>query len=172
MANRDETPTLPLIRVLEGLERFLEILDDTEYRSIPSTLFSSTHGQQVRHTLDHVDRLVEGYKTGVMNYDNRQRGTSLETNRAEGLESVRRLKKELGSMEAEAMNREVRVHILMDPSGPMLDLGSTLGREIGFVLSHTIHHNALLAAMGKNKGMQMEEDFGFAPSTLAFTGSV
>jgi hypothetical protein len=45
---------------------------------------------------------------------------------------------------------------------------TTVGREFAFVLSHTVHHNALIAVIAKLLGVQVPERFGYAPSTLAY----
>ena len=44
--------------------------------------------------------------------------------------------------------------------------GSTVGRELAYVLSHTIHHNAIIGSMVKALGGVLPERFGYAPSTV------
>ena len=43
---------------------------------------------------------------------------------------------------------------------------STLGRELLFLLSHTIHHYALIDLLLREEGFEVPPDFGMAPSTL------
>jgi hypothetical protein len=44
---------------------------------------------------------------------------------------------------------------------------STLGRELLFVSSHTVHHFALVAHYCKTAGVDLGADFGKAPATMA-----
>jgi uncharacterized damage-inducible protein DinB len=42
---------------------------------------------------------------------------------------------------------------------------SSLGRELAFVLNHTVHHQALLAVLLAVQGRRVPVGFGYAPST-------
>ena len=46
-------------------------------------------------------------------------------------------------------------------------LRSTIARELAFVLSHTIHHNATIRGMVIALGLSAPASLGYAPSTLA-----
>ena len=48
---------------------------------------------------------------------------------------------------------------------------STLSRELQFLVSHTVHHDALIAAAARALGVATEPDFGIAPSTLKANAS-
>ncbi|MGC6565166.1 MAG: hypothetical protein ACON38_06080 [Akkermansiaceae bacterium] len=43
---------------------------------------------------------------------------------------------------------------------------STAGRELQFLLSHTVHHFAMIGGICKCLEVSLEEGFGVAPSTL------
>ena len=43
---------------------------------------------------------------------------------------------------------------------------SSIGRELGFLLSHTIHHCALIAVMMRLRGLATPPGFGVAPATM------
>ncbi|MEM7623450.1 MAG: hypothetical protein AAF235_09640, partial [Planctomycetota bacterium] len=47
---------------------------------------------------------------------------------------------------------------------------SSLGREAAFVLSHTVHHCAMIAVMARSLRIAVPERFGYAPSTVAHLG--
>jgi hypothetical protein len=45
---------------------------------------------------------------------------------------------------------------------------TSLERELQFLLSHTVHHFALVALLLRAQGFEVSADFGVAPSTLAY----
>jgi hypothetical protein len=45
---------------------------------------------------------------------------------------------------------------------------SSIGRELQFLLSHTIHHYALIALALRLQGYEPSAEFGVAPSTLQY----
>ena len=48
------------------------------------------------------------------------------------------------------------------------DIESTFERECHFVLSHTVHHMALIALLAQCRGYCVHEEFGVAGSTLRY----
>jgi hypothetical protein len=42
---------------------------------------------------------------------------------------------------------------------------STAGRELVFVISHTIHHNATMGVLLSEWGLALPQRFGYAPAT-------
>ena len=44
---------------------------------------------------------------------------------------------------------------------------SSVGRELQFLVSHTVHHYALIRLLLEDHGIYAGEEFGVAPSTLA-----
>ena len=43
---------------------------------------------------------------------------------------------------------------------------STLGRELQFLVSHTVHHFAIIGAICHRMDIELAPTFGIAPSTL------
>src|SRR5205085_8409813 len=101
----------------------------------------------------------------TMSYDRRRRGTTIEHDPAEALQQILRLKAALERWATRSLDQPIRVSSLIDPSGASLIGWSTLGRELAFVLSHTIHHQATIAAVLALHGVQPPPGFGYAPST-------
>lgn len=66
------------------------------------------------------------------------------------------------------MEEPVAVTAMLADEGGSLTSWSTLGRELAFVLSHTIHHQAMIALLLEGLGRPVaDERFGCAPSTPA-----
>jgi len=47
-------------------------------------------------------------------------------------------------------------------------LQTTYGRELWFVSLHAIHHWSMVRVIAAEMGLQVEETFGVAPSTMAY----
>jgi uncharacterized damage-inducible protein DinB len=61
----------------------------------------------------------------------------------------------------------INLSALVAPDLPPVRVVTSPERELAFVISHTIHHNALIRVMVKLLGADIPSDFGYAPSTIA-----
>ncbi|MCI0738306.1 MAG: DinB family protein [Gemmataceae bacterium] len=157
----------PIIVVLRQLADLLHRTTDRQYTQKPVGVVQSSISGHVRHCLDHVDALLAGVMVGEMSYDHRQRGTDVEASRWAALKAIVRQEEELLGMLDWPLDHPIRLHTLMSATGPSVTVETTLGRELAFVMSHTIHHNALIGVMANLLGIVTPERFGYAPSTLA-----
>ena len=48
---------------------------------------------------------------------------------------------------------------------------STIGRELQFLVSHSVHHFAMIRGISQRGGEELDGDFGMAPSTLRYQES-
>ena len=156
-----------LSATLHQLGDLLAAATDEQYVQHPVGVIHSSLGAHIRHCLDHFEALCSAGESGRLNYDDRQRGTPVETSRTAGLEAIARLSAGLWRLGASQLDRAVRLTPMMLENGAAIEVQSSLGRELAFVLSHTIHHNALVAAMCRTLGIPAPERFGYAPATLA-----
>lgn len=156
----------PLIVLLDELETVIERLKDAQYSQRPVGVIESSVGAHVRHCLDHVRALLDGVNEGRLSYEHRQRGTAVETSRTSAITVIRSLINELQTLPSSIEQASLRISVMMCCDGPANDVPTSVGREFAYVLAHTIHHNALIAAMVKTLGGHLPERFGYAPSTL------
>lgn len=161
---------LPIVAVLRQLADVIQAMTDEQYRKKPVGVVSSNVGGHVRHCLDHVEALLAGVETGEVNYDERRRGTEVETSRGAALAVIRRQERQLLAFPACSERRPLRLSTLVSSSLPPSEVETTVGRELAFVLSHTVHHNALIAVMAQALGVAVPDRFGYAPSTIASWG--
>jgi hypothetical protein len=63
-------------------------------------------------------------------------------------------------------NLEDRPLIVREGVRRRVDQPSSVGRELLFLSSHTVHHWALVAALLRHQGIEPGVEFGVAPSTL------
>lgn len=159
---------LPLVSILEELRAVLLSLPDHAYSHRAGPTFASASiGGHVRHCLDHVRAVVDGRNIDLIDYDHRARGTAIETDPAAALGELDQLITAVAAMAAADASELIEVAVMPTRDGQTAILSSTLARELAFVLSHTIHHNATIRAMAIDAGHAVPAAFGYAPSTLA-----
>ena len=61
----------------------------------------------------------------------------------------------------------VKLTALVAPDRPPVTTVTSPDRELAFVVSHTVHHNAIIGIMAKLLGAEPPAEFGYAPSTIA-----
>ncbi len=160
--------TFALAGVLRQLGPVIEAMSDEQYATKCVGHVEGSAGGHVRHCLDHVTALLGGVSTGCIDYETRERGTDVETQRAAAVATLERLADRVSRLDADDMAQAVRVIVRFGADDATVAVGSTLGRELAFVLSHTIHHNALISAIANSLGIPLPEFFGYAPSSVAF----
>lgn len=133
--------------------------------------FGSSIGSHMRHVLDHYDSLANGLSSGVVDYDDRIRGTAVETDLSTGIAIARELKLGLEKLEFDLASS---VKVIVSSNTRESDAGSisTIGRELHFLASHTVHHYALIAIASRMQGIRPIDTFGVAPSTLKYLQAV
>ena len=140
--------------------------------------FGGTIGRHLRHCLEHFERARLGIEAGLIDYDARARGTAEET---ESEAAVRKLDQLIEWFEANEATFEnaTPVRVKVDcgleetlPSSREDGEQSTVGRELQFLVSHTVHHFAIIAIMCESQGIALAPGFGVAPSTLRYEASI
>jgi uncharacterized damage-inducible protein DinB len=123
-------------------------------------------GAHVRHILEHYQSLLDGARGGRVDYDARPRQPLLEEDRGAAADFARRLRGRLAGLTD--LDRALDVADRPLPQAPVRVSPSSLGRELQFVLSHTVHHQALIRMrLQVLRGADACPDgFGVAPSTL------
>lgn len=160
-----DPPGAALTRLLDELAAVLHRVPASTYTARPFAAVSGSIGQHVRHILDHVADLCNVTPAGVLSYDHRTRGTDVEAAPQAALQTIARLKMVLRDLEYSDADMPVTLGAVVTHGAPALAVRSTLGREILFVISHTIHHQALIAILLSSAGCRMPAAFGLAPST-------
>jgi len=158
----------PLAELLRELAGVVSQLSASQYTERCGLAFSNgAIGGHVRHCLDHIRALLDGYSAGIVDYDHRARGTNIETDPNSARDEIRRLRRIADDLAVVSADTPLQVAVIPTRDGASLELRSTLGRELSFVLSHTIHHNAMIKGMALHLGIALPSAFGYAPSTLA-----
>ena len=154
-----------LRELLDEMRSMIERIDDESYAAPARGRSGGGIGGHVRHCLDHVSALLAGTRTGLCAYDRRARGTAVETCRLAAIHYIRDLEADLLRLDCHLLEVPVDVETQVDTSGAFLVTTSTVGRELMFVISHTIHHNALITRLLDERAINMGPRFGLAPAT-------
>lgn len=128
---------------------------------------ASSLGAHYRHVLDHFLCLVEGIRTGLVNYDQRRRNPQLEGSVTCARLVSEELIDELGGLSPEILRRECFVTYSVGYDETEAEaVKSNLAREVMFCVGHAIHHYAILRLLCAGVGVKLPYEFGIAPSTL------
>jgi uncharacterized damage-inducible protein DinB len=152
------------IVTLKQGELLLCSLSNSAYTKPALPVFASTIGAHIRHNLDHYACFLEGLSSGFIDYSARQRDSRIEQNRAFALAEFARILDDLSALDL----RQKKWCVLIDPETGPGQTQTTIQRELEFLLSHTIHHYAMVAVICRLEGLIIDQDFGVAPSTLRY----
>ena len=158
-------PFSSLLDLLNEMRAMIERVDDESYSAPARGRNAGGVGGHVRHCLDHISALIAATQTGLCAYDRRKRGTAIETCRATALRCILDLEADVLRLDYRLLEVPVDVETHVDTDGSFLVTTSTIGRELVFVISHTIHHNALIAHLLEEREIDIGARFGLAPAT-------
>lgn len=158
------TPAAVLRGQLDEIAAIVMASDTDSYVARPLPHVSGSIGEHVRHCLDHIAALISNGPAQTLTYDRRDRGTAVETDPAEALRRILRLKTALDRWSGRGMDDPIAVTSLIGP-GRTVTGWSSLGRELAFVASHTVHHQAVIALLLTVQGLAVPDRLGYAPST-------
>jgi uncharacterized damage-inducible protein DinB len=159
------------LEVLEQGERLLRDLPDGAYTRVPPNA-GSTIGQHIRHILDHYVSLM-GAEAEVVDYDRRHRGSSIETDVAQARAQIAELLAWTQKLDEAALERPITVVCEVSLCRTeRAQVGSTLGRELMFLSSHMVHHQAIVAMIAQALSVPVEAGLGLAPATRTYLRAV
>ncbi len=156
------------LRLLDQGIALCDSIDDDLYAKAEPAVSSSGIGSHVRHCIDYFDRFLESLKDGRLDYDHRKRDPLLESNRLHARRKLRALMHACRALgECDRTELRVKQDCASDGVSAPWTL-SSLERELQFLMSHTVHHFALIAVILRLNGIEPTEGFGVAPSTLRY----
>ena len=124
-------------------------------------------GPQLRHCADFYRALLDGLDSGRIDYDARKRDRLFELSRAYAARELEGLAERLRALDRESRDRAllVRSEAAVLPAGADPWTASSLRRELLVLVSHTVHHHALVRERLLARGCDPGRGFGLAPST-------
>ena len=137
-------------------------------------VYASAVGPHLRHIVEHYLALVNALTAGerCICYDARNRDLRIQTDPSATLSALQELHESFAALAQDpslGLETPLATKLLAGPRGEMeLTVQTTLGRELLFLSSHTVHHFAPLGQYCRNAGVELGPDFGKAPATVAF----
>ncbi len=141
----------------------LRQIDDQLYTSLAPPLFESGVGGHFRHCLDSYRCFFAGLADGRIDYDRRERDELIARHRDCALARL-----EVTITQLQRLPWSDQPSPLWARQDSRHWGHTSLERELQFLLSHTVHHYALMALMLRVQGFAPAAEFGVAPSTLAY----
>lgn len=157
------------VRILDqGLEMLRALDDDAYGRSAPGGRASA--GAHLRHVLDYYRCFLGGLAGGRIDYDARERDPGIEASTDTAGAAIAAIVGGLEKLTPDdaGIAVEVKVDTAAAEGSGLIWSRSSVARELQFLLSHTVHHYALISMTLRNAGVELGDDFGVAPSTLEY----
>lgn len=148
------------IKYLRAVQKLLTELGDPVYTKIEAPMFSSSIGAQLRHCLDFYLSFLSGIRIGKIDYDQRERDELTENSRYRAIQRIEETSERLWKLSA----TDEQMELLVRQDSPYWST-SSVRRELQFLLSHLVHHQALIAVMLRVQGIVPAEEMGVAPAT-------
>jgi hypothetical protein len=161
------------VRWLRQALRLVEALDDGAYSTPPRALAPYRAGAHLRHILEFYSCFLEGLESSHIDYDARRRDEAVEYSREAALAAIRSIIRALETSRDLRQQRIIWVRMEDAEANAIPDsyMESSVSRELQVLSSHTIHHFALIAITLRMHGVELDSDFGMAPSTLRYLAS-
>lgn len=152
---------------LQPLEDLLRRLHTPHYRAEQA---GQSIGQHVRHILEHYQCLWQALDHHTeLDYEQRQRHLELAQSPTVALGDLTAHCHRLKHLENETLL--VPLHLCSVVPGQSQTVASSLVRELAFLASHTIHHQAIIKLLATQMGYVLPVEFGVHHSTLKYWAS-
>ena len=140
-------------------------LEHSDYKKPLENLSGSSIGQHVRHVIEFYQCLMNGYETGIIDYDKRIRNKMIEESREFALQCINKI---VFDIEQSSLKKILSLEIFYEHENETIKLSTTFERELVYNIEHSVHHMALLKIGIKeiNENILLPSEFGVAVSTI------
>lgn len=148
--------------LFQQISTLLQQLTIQQYcRGLP-VLYGSSIGQHVRHVIEFFEEMENGYESGTVNYDKRQRNLVLETDKDSAINSLSRI---VSLLNKKDKGLQLVVSYSFDENQSSV-VNTNYYREWTNNIEHTVHHMALIkSGVQAFENIQLPASFGIAVST-------
>ena len=147
---------------LQELAQVVQKLSAQDFSNPCPALSGATIGEHTRHVLEMFQCLLTQYDSGAINYDQRKRDTTLQTQPNVALHIIDFILEDI-----EKPNKPLILESTTDDF--QTNISTNYHRELMYNLDHCVHHQALIkVAITLSNTIEIDPDFGVARSTLAY----
>lgn len=159
----------------QGIE-LIEKVSHDDYVRIMMPQFQSCFGQHIRHIVDaylsvqtaQLNTKAHVNDTSFINYESRSRGSTIESSQRSAISNIRDVLVWLSGLSAEDMTKKYQaVHQVTTEDEGTIVSETNLERELIFLISHAIHHFALVRTMLMFMNYELSAELGKANGTLS-----
>ncbi len=156
------------IQVLAQLIELIGSLSAEQYQRSLGQQGQHSVGKHVRHIVDHYQSFDHGLSDGesgaCVDYENRMREPAVESDPGT---ACARLAEVSGWLQHLRCISGQQPLVLNYPTADRaVPIHSSVGRELIFLFSHTVHHMAIIGLLAEQLGVVPSSEFGVHPSTL------
>lgn len=151
---------------LRELQELVSKLSVDQYTKQHFELSQATIGQHLRHIIELYQCLLLQYPLDRVCYDHRNRDILIETQPEIAYQAIEVILNQLDkkdkklSIEYEFLSKQTK------------SIESTYYRELLYNLEHSIHHQALIKVALNLMKIEVDENFGVAPSTIRYRNTI
>ncbi|KAG6818437.1 hypothetical protein H0H93_004988 [Arthromyces matolae] len=169
VANLFDNSKAVLNQAITFLDKYIS--SDDQLTKPSEFIPGSTIGKHLRHALDHFDVLMKSVSSSGsppyrLSYDQKERDTSIESNLSAAKSAISTCIKLLNE---HASSTQLDTPIILEAVTPaQVELKTTFGRELWSASMHCVHHWAMIRMIAGEHHIRLDvdKDFGYAPSTL------
>ena len=155
------------IYCIEQCDQILSVVSQENFTD--SSKGGSSIGAHIRHILDRFHCFFAGLADASIDYDARKRDREIEQNLEAATFALASVARRVERLRGSPLQDElicVKESVL--PFSPAVEISSTAERELMGLITHSIHHLAIISLLAKPFGHQLDRDFGKAPSTIVY----
>jgi hypothetical protein len=152
--------------VLMNLIQSINTLSLGDYTKRLSILSNSTIGEHTRHIVELFQQLLQGYETGVVDYDKRKRFVDIQLNIDLAVEFIGSI---INLLDKE--NKSINLNTVLNNNETFIE--TNYYRELMYNVEHCIHHQAIIKiGFLFLEKYDFTENFGVAKSTIQYKEKV
>lgn len=146
---------------LVELKEVILHLGPESYKTTIGALQGASIGEHCRHIIELFEALMNGYESGIINYDQRARDKALETNIDKAILHL--------DIMIDKLNQPDKWLVIQSMVDQSTLVKSSYYRELLYNYEHSIHHAAIIKiGMHLLGTAQQPKNFGIAPSTIKY----
>ena len=154
---------------LEQLDQVVGNLTGSMYQAVFGGNGQHVVGKHVRHIIDHYQSFLgalNGPVPALLDYEQRAREEALETDPRVARERLGEIGDALGRL----TDLQLKTPLVFQYQTGTESLRATtsMGRDLAFLASHTVHHMAIIGLLVERQGESVAPEFGVHPSTLRY----